>query len=66
MPTFKSYVSSLSHLESFFLFLDLFHAAVMELLKEKMPYRKLTTNLLMFFSNEIFSFLIVTEVYWKT
>lgn len=38
---FKSYASSLSHLEKFFLFLDLFHAAVTELLKEKMHYRKL-------------------------
>lgn len=46
---FKSYVSSLSHLEKFFLFLDLFHAAVMELLKEKMHYRKLMDTLFMIF-----------------
>jgi hypothetical protein len=32
---FSNYVSNLSRLERFFLFLDLFHAAVMELLKEK-------------------------------
>jgi len=48
---FKSYVSSLSHLEKLFLFLDLFHAAVTELLKEKMRYRKLMSTLFMFFFN---------------
>jgi hypothetical protein len=35
MGIFSNYVSRLFHLENFFLFLDLFHAAVMELLKEK-------------------------------
>jgi hypothetical protein len=35
---FSNYVSNLSHLENFFLFLDLFHAAVMELSEEKINY----------------------------
>lgn len=42
---FSNNVSSLSHLGNFFLFLDLFHAAVMELLKEKMCYTMLASTL---------------------
>jgi hypothetical protein len=34
MDIFSNYVSNLSHLGNFFPFLDLFHADVMELLKE--------------------------------
>jgi hypothetical protein len=35
MGIFSNYVSNLSHLEKFSLFLDLFHVDVMELLKQK-------------------------------